>query len=152
MPNIVNEQTTDAVTQTNVRVLGDSAPFAMGLVYQFAAHSSGLAMENATVATNFLNTVTNASAASMTALKVAEANALSSLTTSISEAYNSQTAAISQALNAQTQSTAAGLNAITTAGSSGMAAQTAQDIAGLTADSVAATAVAMYEIVKQMAG
>lgn len=43
----VNPQVTDAVTQSNVKVLGEAPAQAMALVYQTAAHSISLAMENA---------------------------------------------------------------------------------------------------------
>lgn len=43
----VNEQITDAVTQTNVKVLAEAPAQAMGTLYQVASHSSGLAMQNA---------------------------------------------------------------------------------------------------------
>ncbi len=43
----VNSQITDAVTQTNVNVVGEAPAQAMGTLYQVAAHSNGLAMENA---------------------------------------------------------------------------------------------------------
>ena len=43
----VNTQITDAVTQTNVKVLGESPAQAMGTLYQVAAHANGLVLENA---------------------------------------------------------------------------------------------------------
>ncbi len=43
----VNEQITDAVTQTNVKVLAEAPAQAMGSLYQVASHSTGLAMQNA---------------------------------------------------------------------------------------------------------
>lgn len=42
----VNPQITDAVTQTNVKVLGESPAMAMGLIYQTMAHSANLVMQN----------------------------------------------------------------------------------------------------------
>ncbi|MBL4693637.1 MAG: RebB family R body protein [Magnetovibrio sp.] len=49
MPNAstVNSQITDAVTQTNVKVLGEAPAQAAATLYQVASHSSGLAMANA---------------------------------------------------------------------------------------------------------
>ena len=44
----VNAQITDAVTQTNLKVLGEAPAEAVGLATQALAHSVGLAMENAT--------------------------------------------------------------------------------------------------------
>ncbi|MDQ1161816.1 hypothetical protein QE422_002184 [Chryseobacterium sp. SORGH_AS 447] len=43
----VNEQITDAVTQTNVKVVAEAPAVALGNVYQIAAHSTGLMFENA---------------------------------------------------------------------------------------------------------
>ncbi len=43
----VNAQITDAVTQSNVKVLAEAPAQSMALVYQTAAHSLSLAMENA---------------------------------------------------------------------------------------------------------
>jgi len=47
MSNHVSPQITDAVTQTNVQVVGDAPAMAMGSIYQTAAHSTGLMFENA---------------------------------------------------------------------------------------------------------
>lgn len=49
-PTAVNSQITDAVTQANVKVLGDAPAMAMGALYQSVAHSMGIAFENATMA------------------------------------------------------------------------------------------------------
>jgi hypothetical protein len=46
----VNSQITDAVTQTNVKVLGDAPAMAMGSIYQSLAHSTGILFENAVAA------------------------------------------------------------------------------------------------------
>ncbi|WP_080779887.1 RebB family R body protein [Chryseobacterium phocaeense] len=43
----VNEQITDAVTQSNVKVVGESPAMALSNVYQSAAHSTGIMFENA---------------------------------------------------------------------------------------------------------
>ena len=43
----VNEQITDAVTQTNVKVVAESPAMALSNVYQTAAHSTGIMFENA---------------------------------------------------------------------------------------------------------
>ncbi len=48
LPTPVNGQITDAVTQTNVKVLGDGPAMAMGALYQSLAHSSGILYENTT--------------------------------------------------------------------------------------------------------
>ena len=47
IPTPVNGQITDAVTQANVKVLGDSPAMAMGAIYQSLAHSTGILYENA---------------------------------------------------------------------------------------------------------
>lgn len=43
----VNSQITDAVTQTNVAVVGEASTQAVAMIYQVAAHASGIAMHNA---------------------------------------------------------------------------------------------------------
>ncbi len=55
MPDHVNQQVTDAVTQTNVKVVAESPAMAMGSVYQTAAHSTGLMFENAVSNQNLQN-------------------------------------------------------------------------------------------------
>lgn len=47
-PTSVNSQITDAVTQSNVKVIGEAPAMAMGSLYQTMAHSTGLLFENAT--------------------------------------------------------------------------------------------------------
>src|SRR4030095_8642733 len=47
IPTPVNGQITDAVTQANVKVLGDAPAMAMGAIYQSLAHSTGILYENA---------------------------------------------------------------------------------------------------------
>ena len=56
----VNSQITDAVTQTNVKVLGEAPAQAMALVYQTMAHSISLAMQNAMQAQGGLQQIGNA--------------------------------------------------------------------------------------------
>lgn len=46
-PTAVNDQITDAVTQSNVKVTGEAPAIALGGLYQSMAHSMGLAFENA---------------------------------------------------------------------------------------------------------
>jgi len=43
----MNGQITDAVTQANVKVLGDAPAMAMGAMYQSLSHSTGILYENA---------------------------------------------------------------------------------------------------------
>ncbi|QWP78211.1 RebB family R body protein [Lysobacter sp. K5869] len=46
-PTAVNNQITDAVTQSNVKVIAEVPAFAMGSMFQASAHSTGLLFENA---------------------------------------------------------------------------------------------------------
>jgi hypothetical protein len=48
IPTAVNGQITDAVTQTNVKVVGEAPAMAMGAIFQSLAHSTGILYENAT--------------------------------------------------------------------------------------------------------
>ena len=65
-PTSVNDQITDAVTQSGTQVLGDASAQAMGLLYQAAAHAQGLAAANAV--TQQQNTQTLAQAATTLAV------------------------------------------------------------------------------------
>ncbi|MCJ9429353.1 RebB family R body protein [Kordiimonas marina] len=56
----VNSQITDAVTQTNVKVVAEAPAQAMGLVYQTVAHSISLSMQNAMQAQGGLQQIGNA--------------------------------------------------------------------------------------------
>lgn len=51
----VSQQITDAVTQSNVKVIGESPAMALSNVYQTAAHSTGLMFENAVNSQNQQN-------------------------------------------------------------------------------------------------
>jgi len=55
MATIVSQQITDAVTQSNVKVVGEAPAIALGNVYQSAAHSTGIMFENAVNAQNQQN-------------------------------------------------------------------------------------------------
>lgn len=46
-PTAVNSQITDAVTQANVSVLGDSPAMGLASLYQSTAHATGLMFHNA---------------------------------------------------------------------------------------------------------
>lgn len=46
-PTTVNPMITDAVTQANIKVLGEAPAMAMGAIYQTLAHSTGILFENA---------------------------------------------------------------------------------------------------------
>jgi len=54
-PTAVNNQITDAITQSNITVLGDAPAVALGSLYQAAAHALGLAMQNAASAQQQMN-------------------------------------------------------------------------------------------------
>jgi hypothetical protein len=56
----VNEQITDAVTQSNVKVVAESPAMALSNVYQTAAHSTGIMFENAVNSQNQQNILTQA--------------------------------------------------------------------------------------------
>jgi hypothetical protein len=49
-PTAVNDQITDAVTQSNVKILGDAPAMAMAAIFQSLSHSTGILFENATSA------------------------------------------------------------------------------------------------------
>ncbi|EJL68709.1 MULTISPECIES: RebB family R body protein [Chryseobacterium] len=55
MSDKVNSQTTDAVTQTNVTVLGESPAQAMSMLYQMATHASGISIQNSVTNQQNLN-------------------------------------------------------------------------------------------------
>ncbi|ALN89669.1 MULTISPECIES: RebB family R body protein [Lysobacter] len=61
-PTAVNDQITDAVTQSNVKVIGEAPAFAMGSIYQSMAHSTGILFENAVSAQQQQNTLAQAAA------------------------------------------------------------------------------------------
>jgi len=46
-PTAVNSQITDAITQSDLQVLGDAPSVAMGTLYQATAQALGLAAHNA---------------------------------------------------------------------------------------------------------
>ena len=60
MADIVNPQITDAVTQTNVKILGESPGMAMGNLFQATAQALANAAHNATTAGQNANTVLQA--------------------------------------------------------------------------------------------
>lgn len=49
MPTAVNDQITDAMTEADVKTLGDAPALALGNLYQSIAHAMSLAAENATI-------------------------------------------------------------------------------------------------------
>lgn len=60
METNVNSQITDAVTQSNVKVVGEAPAIALGNVYQTAARSTGLMFQNAVNAQNQQNILAQA--------------------------------------------------------------------------------------------
>ena len=60
LPTPVNGQITDAVTQSNVKVLGDAPAMAMGSLYQTMAMAADLAAKNAVNAQQNMNAVSEA--------------------------------------------------------------------------------------------
>ncbi|MDJ0826703.1 MAG: RebB family R body protein [Rhodobacter sp.] len=52
---VVNPQITDAVTQTNVKVVAESPAQAMATLYQVAAQAAGIAINNANTAQTSLS-------------------------------------------------------------------------------------------------
>jgi hypothetical protein len=67
-PTTVNSQITDAVTQANVKVVGESPAGAISVEVQAMAHATGLAMENATQAQGGMQQVNNSATAAMISL------------------------------------------------------------------------------------
>jgi Killing trait len=61
MDTMVNGQITDAVTQANVKVLGDAPAIAMGNLYQATAQALSNAAHNATFAQQQTNMIAQAS-------------------------------------------------------------------------------------------
>ena len=60
MPDYVSRQVTDAVTQTNVKIVAEAPAMAMGMLYQSTAQAIGNAAHNATTAQQNANTVLQA--------------------------------------------------------------------------------------------
>jgi len=60
VPQIVNPQVTDAVTQTNVKILGDAPGMAMGIFFQATAQALANAAHNGTAASQNANTILQA--------------------------------------------------------------------------------------------
>ena len=56
----VNSQITDAITQTNLTILGGAPAQSMGTVYQVMAQAVGVSMQNAVANQHSMNTIDNA--------------------------------------------------------------------------------------------
>jgi 2-methylisocitrate lyase-like PEP mutase family enzyme len=68
MANTVNDQVTDAITQTSLDVLGNAAAIAMGNLYQATAQALANAAHNATEAQQQANILAQAVTAQGVAL------------------------------------------------------------------------------------
>lgn len=78
MPDNVNQQITDAITQANVKNLCDASGFAMAAVYQTLAQATGLSMQNSVTAQQQMNTLNNAvTTQGVNSLNVLDAGAIS---------------------------------------------------------------------------
>jgi len=62
-PTLVNGQITDAVTQSNVKILGEAPGQAMGMVYQIMSQAVGIGMQNAVAAQQQMTAVGQAATA-----------------------------------------------------------------------------------------
>lgn len=61
-PTQVNDQITDAVTQANVKVVGEAPAMALGTIYQSLAHSTGILFQNSVSQQQQQNTLSQAAA------------------------------------------------------------------------------------------
>lgn len=59
MTDTVNAQITDAVTQTNVKVLGEGPAEAVAIAVQAVAHATSLSVENASQAQGGMQQINN---------------------------------------------------------------------------------------------
>ncbi len=73
MADTVNAQITDAVTQTNVKVLGEAPAEALGIAYQSMSNAVSLSLENATQTQGGMQQVGNASVSSIVTLMLKQA-------------------------------------------------------------------------------
>ncbi|WP_047248619.1 RebB family R body protein [Chromobacterium subtsugae] len=71
----VNDQVTDAVTQTNVKVVAEAPAMAQGSLYQTDAHSLGLMFQNAIASQQQQNAV-NMAAANQGVMQIYSNNSL----------------------------------------------------------------------------
>lgn len=62
IPTAVDSQITDAVTQSNVKVLAEAPAYAMSSIYQTLAHSTGILFENSVTAQQQQNALAQAAA------------------------------------------------------------------------------------------
>jgi len=67
MTDTVNAQITDAVTQTNVKVLGEGPAEAVAISVQAVAHATSLAVENASQTQGGMQQINNAAVGALIA-------------------------------------------------------------------------------------
>ncbi|WP_191555734.1 RebB family R body protein [Brevundimonas aurantiaca] len=67
MTDTVNTQITDAVTQTNVKVLGEGPAEAVAIAVQAVAHATSLSVENASQAQGGMQQINNAAVGALIA-------------------------------------------------------------------------------------
>jgi hypothetical protein len=70
----VNPQITDAITQTNVKLLGESPAQALSVALQVLSQSTSLAMENATTAQGGMQQVAGTATAAICSMIVKVGN------------------------------------------------------------------------------
>lgn len=73
MANEVNPQITDAVTQANVKVLGEAPVEALAMAMQSMSNAVGLSLENATQTQGGMQQVANAATSSVVTLILKQA-------------------------------------------------------------------------------
>ena len=78
-PTSVNDQITDSVTQSNVKVLGDAPAMAMGNLYQASSQALGNSAHNATTSQQ----QTNVTAEAATTMGVAMLYSLDTASTGV---------------------------------------------------------------------
>jgi hypothetical protein len=67
MTDTVNSQITDAVTQTNVKVLGEGPAEAVAISVQAVAHATSLSVENASQTQGGMQQINNAAVGTLIA-------------------------------------------------------------------------------------
>ena len=101
-PTLLNGQITDAVTQANLKVLGEAPAEALGTLYQTIAQAVGLSVQNAVSSQHQMTTLGIAStaqginllysmdpvAAAVSAMELAEGNALAQTLTELQAAIS----------------------------------------------------------------
>ena len=94
-PTAVNDQITDAITQSNIKVIGEAPAFAMGSIYQSMAHSTGILFQNAVSAQQQQNVLAQA-AANQGVMQIYSMNTMAAAVGPLGE-YDAEALAISSA-------------------------------------------------------